>query len=205
MTLAAGTASAGGYGDDQRCEKPKGVVVVCTSDQLVDLSDLDADVLNILDGHGHHRRPSPAAYAHGVSGQLLRKADTRHECGPPDDVGPGAVWRCECGKRWTRVALPPNPRNALRTPDARWVRRYWPWPRRPRTTMAGLASAAGMPDGYVPASASLSAPILPPPGGGAGSQGSGRIDVPPILEIHHLPPPLGVGEPHHCPGCRCGE
>jgi hypothetical protein len=55
MTLAAGTASAGGYGDDQRCEKPKGVVVVCTSDQLVDLSDLDADVLNILDGHGHHR------------------------------------------------------------------------------------------------------------------------------------------------------
>lgn len=56
LTLAAGTASAGdGYSaDDNRCKNPDGVVVVCTADQLVDLSDLDADVLNILNGH-HHR------------------------------------------------------------------------------------------------------------------------------------------------------
>lgn len=54
LTVGAGTASAG-YGDeDQRCEKPKGVVVVCTADELVDLDDLDVDVLNILNGHHHH-------------------------------------------------------------------------------------------------------------------------------------------------------
>lgn len=53
--VTAGTASAS-YGDDQRCEKPKGVVVVCTADEVVDLSDLYADVdalTHVLNGHHH--------------------------------------------------------------------------------------------------------------------------------------------------------
>lgn len=52
LAAAAGTASAGGYGDsDQRCEKPRGVIVVCTADEVVDLEDVE-----ILTGllHGHH-------------------------------------------------------------------------------------------------------------------------------------------------------
>ena len=52
LTLAAGTASAGGYGGDDRCEHAKGVVVCTPID--ADLSGLDLDVLNILNGHGHH-------------------------------------------------------------------------------------------------------------------------------------------------------
>lgn len=53
LTLAAGIASAGGYGGDDRCEHAKGVVVCMPID--ADLSGLDLDVLNILSGHhGHH-------------------------------------------------------------------------------------------------------------------------------------------------------
>lgn len=54
LALTGGTAPAGS--DDQRCEKPKGVVVVCTAVEVVDLDDLDADVDTLTDLiDGHHR------------------------------------------------------------------------------------------------------------------------------------------------------
>lgn len=51
LTLAAGTASAGG--GDERCERADGVVVCLPAD--VDLSDLDVDVniLNHQDDDGY--------------------------------------------------------------------------------------------------------------------------------------------------------
>ena len=54
LTVGAGTASAGGYGDeDQRCKNAEGVIVVCTADELVDLDNLDVDVNILNHEHGH--------------------------------------------------------------------------------------------------------------------------------------------------------
>jgi hypothetical protein len=59
-------------------------------------------------------------------GRLLRPGrQTEHYCQPPGlDVGHGAIWRCDCGRRY-RLTL------TLDTPHSKagqWKRRYWPWP-----------------------------------------------------------------------------
>lgn len=61
-------------------------------------------------------------------GELLRQGRV-HECAQPspftDHWGPGAVWRCPCGKRWILGELV----DKFGEPHREWFRRYWPWPR----------------------------------------------------------------------------
>ncbi len=54
-----------------------------------------------------------------------------HVCQYPDlyrspELKVGAVWRCNCGRRWTleKVAHRTGAHGSLG-----WVRRFWPWPR----------------------------------------------------------------------------
>lgn len=136
-----------------------------------------------------------------MSGQLLRKRDpspARHQCAPPDDAEKGAVWQCDCHRRWTCVSgVVPELADAS---EAVWERRYWPWPRRPKAAMTTLLSAARIPDGYVPPSASLTPSQLPRGGGHPVGGLTTEPTQPPST-------PSGVSSSHktaHCPGCRCG-
>lgn len=53
----------------------------------------------------------------------------RHACPVPIAEGRGMMWRCDCGRRWKTVVEDDHPAYYDRY---RWVRRYLPWPRRPR-------------------------------------------------------------------------
>lgn len=48
LLLTSGSALAG---QDNRCQDPDGVAVVCAGDDLVSIPDLDVDILR---GHHHH-------------------------------------------------------------------------------------------------------------------------------------------------------
>lgn len=127
-----------------------------------------------------------------MSGQLLRSTSSkagRHECAPPDQAEQGAVWQCDCGKRWTCVNHVTE-RPGRVTMQADWRRRYWPWPRRNQEDPAETArweaeKAATAGGGGHPVSVS--------------DVGMAEPAVGPTA-------PSGVSSANsHCPGCRCGE
>lgn len=81
----------------------------------------DEEIVDKL--QGRNRMGNGAILRNGPDGKA------KHVCEPPDlyrldpigSLEPGAVWRCDCGKRWVYV------KNAANIPN--WQPRYWPWPR----------------------------------------------------------------------------
>jgi len=64
-----------------------------------------------------------------TSGELLHSGQAQHTCEPPRlnlELQHGAVWRCDCGRRWQlRVEI-----IGLRARRGEWGRYRLPWVRR---------------------------------------------------------------------------
>jgi hypothetical protein len=84
-------------------------------------------------------------------GQFLRhRLPDPHICDRPREAHRGAVWLCDCGRRWTAT------QTSYSFGGPEWQRRYWPWPRRPKPHPG---------DFIVPVSKPPSAPATPAPCG----------------------------------------
>ena len=115
-------------------------------------------------------------------GEFLRQSKQRHECGPPARAQTGAVWRCDCGRRWTCV-VSITERPGFISMEADWRRRYWPWPR-----LTAIRGTGHMSDG-IPVDAD-SLPKVP----------SGPAQGAPPRPRYPL---IGPPAEYHCHGCQC--
>lgn len=69
-----------------------------------------------------------------MTGRMLYQPPPQHECQTPERAAFGAVWQCGCGRRYTCIKRPTPPRGLVSVNSCMWVRRYWPWPRKPQST-----------------------------------------------------------------------
>jgi hypothetical protein len=133
-----------------------------------------------------------------MDGQLLREGESPHRCEPPKQAQTGAVWRCDCSRRWICVSpITESPR--LISMQAHWRRRYWPWPRTDRSS-ADKRPYRAHSVGVTLDSTYQIQPVDAPPTEPA---------TPATVTAASLPkvsagPGIGVTTvEHHCAGCRC--
>lgn len=63
-----------------------------------------------------------------MAGHFIRESGGRpkHRCEPPGDAGRrGAIWSCDCGRRWKRT----RDVSIIDYGCPEWVRWRWPWPK----------------------------------------------------------------------------